>query len=103
MNTALSTLRKLEKHVIYSNSTDNVLELSLNKILDREIAKLNEKLSIFQERLSLFSIKYKLDHTTFEAHFNEGKLGDSMDFMEWISTLEMKRDIEAQLLNLQAG
>ncbi len=47
--------------------------------------------------LLAFEQMYGIDSDTFYRQYEEGKLGDAVDFVEWSSTVEMMNNIEKQL------
>ena len=49
----------------------------------------------------IFEKKYALNSTEFVVQFNNGMLGDDVDFIEWASTIEMKKNAEEYVLNLE--
>lgn len=47
--------------------------------------------------LNWFEQVYGIDSDTFYRQYEEGKLGDAVDFVEWSSTVEMMNNIQEQL------
>lgn len=47
--------------------------------------------------LAGFEEMYGMDSDTFYRQYEEGKLGDAVDFVEWSSTVEMMNNIKEQL------
>ena len=47
--------------------------------------------------LAGFEQMYGIDSDTFYRQYEEGKLGDAVDFVEWSSTVEMLNNINEQL------
>ena len=47
--------------------------------------------------LIAFQQKYGIDSATFYLQYEDGKLGDAVDFVEWSSTVEMLNRIEDQI------
>lgn len=46
--------------------------------------------------LTAFEQRYGMDSDIFYSQYENGKLGDAVDFMEWSSTVEMLNRIEIQ-------
>ncbi|MCF8371034.1 MAG: hypothetical protein K9H64_05380 [Bacteroidales bacterium] len=99
--TTLSKIKRLEKFIAHQDKEDQVIDITINKILHREINKLQDQIAGFDHLLAHFNEKYDLDSKTFEQQFDSGELGDEIDFIEWSSTIEMKRKTEEYILNLQ--
>ncbi|MCB0207760.1 MAG: hypothetical protein KDJ52_00435 [Anaerolineae bacterium] len=106
MTTTLEKVRRLEKYLAVDNSTvDPVLDSTINKLLDRE----RVRVLALQERLSSqcreFEETYSLDSSTFHKRYEQGKMGDTIDFVEWAATIEMLMNIDKRLalLNIESG
>ena len=97
----LSTLEKvksLEQYLAINNSNiDPVIDHTIDKLLNREYQRIAE----IQTRLILdvaqFETHYAMESDSFQAQYNNGSLGDEMDFIEWSASLEMLAQIEKQL------
>jgi hypothetical protein len=61
-------------------------------------AVLSEKSLREQLRAELIAFEqiYGIDSETFYRQYEAGKLGDSMDFVEWSSTVEMLNSIKSR-------
>ncbi len=101
MNQTVNKIKRLEQFVSHNDSGDKVLEITINKILHREIIKLKTQIKAFNNELNQFEEKYKMSSKHFRQQFESGKLGDNIDFIEWISTIEMKKKAKEYILNLQ--
>jgi len=94
MNQTLAKIKRLEKLVQEFPINDNMLDLTLDKILDREINKLEIKIADFTNQIKQWEETYQINSTSFLDKFESGQMGDNMDFIEWASTLEMKAKSE---------
>jgi hypothetical protein len=103
MNQTLEKIEKLGRIVAYNNSEDQILDITLNKILLREIHKIQAQLQGLKNEIFFFERKYALNSIEFIEQFKSGLLGDDVDFMEWASTIEMKNNAEEYILNLQGN
>jgi len=101
MNQTLEKIEKLGRIVAYNNSEDQILDITLNKILLREIHKIQAQIERLKHELIIFEKKYALNSTEFLKQFENGTIGDDVDFIEWASTIEMKKNAEEYILNLQ--
>ncbi len=70
-------------------------------MLHQEINKLKAQIDSFNHLLLQYEKKYNLDSIHFEKQYESGSLGDDIDFIEWISTIEMKRKAKEYIVNLQ--
>jgi hypothetical protein len=101
MNVTLDKLKRIERLIQDYPAADSVLELTIDKILQREINKLNLHISNFIVQIKQWEDLYKMDSQTFLERFESGKIGDQVDFVEWASTLEMKSKSEKYISTLQ--
>jgi hypothetical protein len=101
MNVTLDKLKRIERLIQDYPAADGVLELTIDKILQREINKLNLHISNFVVQIKQWEDLYKMDSQTFLEKFESGIIGDQLDFIEWASTLEMKSKSEKYISTLQ--
>ena len=101
MNQTLDKLRRLERLVQENPSVDEVLELTIDKMLQREINKLNLQINNFSDQIKYWEDNYKIDSQLFLKRFEAGQMGDEVDFIEWAATLEMKAKSEKYISTLQ--
>lgn len=66
--------------------------------MQNELAEIKSRL---EENLATFEKQYAMSSTDFYARFENGELGDAMDFMEWASTIEMLDNLNKQIENSQ--
>ena len=101
MGQTLDKIQRLGRIVSHNDTEDHVLELTLNKILNREINKIQSQIEGFNNLLFQFEKKYDLDSANFVKQYEKGTIGDNIDYIEWVSTIEMKRNAEKYIVNLQ--
>jgi predicted nuclease with TOPRIM domain len=101
MSQTIDKIRKLESIISINNTDDKVLESSINKILQREIDKLQSELSELNSQIKQFEKKYNMETSRFESLFNDGSLGDDIDFIDWASTIKMKEKLSNYISMLQ--
>ena len=99
MSSVLSKIKKLEEYVASSNasSADRVLELTIDKLLEREASRLALQKANLEQQLAEFERKHHLNSAEFYEKFERGEMGDAMDFVEWAATYEMVKELERQL------
>lgn len=70
-----------------------VVDQALNKLVGLELIKAKRELSEIEARINDFEIKYNMQSDNFARKFHDGSVGDSADFMEWISFIDMQSAI----------
>ncbi len=70
-----------------------VVDQTLNKLLGIELAKARRELNEIETKISDFEIKYNMQSDNFAQKFHDGSVGDSADFIEWISFIDMQSAI----------
>jgi len=103
VSVVLDKVRQLEKYLTVVNeaSLDKVLEAAIDKLLGRETARLVAQRDRLKNQLAEFEQKYHLDSAVFYEQFEQGKMGDEMDFAEWSATYEMLVSLEQRLAILE--
>lgn len=81
---ALSNIRILERYV-EKNKNDKAVAGTINKIIQFKIDKYKRELKALETELEQFDKKYNMTSPELFKAFEAGKLGDSMDFIEWSS------------------
>ena len=99
MSTTLSKVRKLEEYMASTeaSSLDRVLVLTIDKLLDRETSRLISQKARLEQQLADFERRYYLNSEEFYERFEQGELGDAMDFVEWSATYEMTANLRRRL------
>lgn len=106
MVTTLEKVRRLEQYLAVDNSTvDQVMDTTIDKLLIRERARILELKERLLRQCKQFEEDYLLDSTEFYTRYEEGEMGDEMDFVEWAATIEMLANIDKRLalLEVQPG
>ena len=101
MNQTLAKIERLGEIVAHNDSEDYVLDLTINKMLQREINKIKVRIKDFNHQLDQFEKKHKLDSNHFIKQYETGELGDDIDYIEWSATIEMKAKAMDYIANLQ--
>ena len=99
MSTVLSKVKRLEEYVPSTNasSLDRVLELTIDKLFDRETSRLISQKARLEQQLADFERRYYLNSEEFYEKFERGEMGDVMDFIEWSATYEMAANLRHRL------
>jgi len=102
MATTLEKVRRLEEYLATSNVTlDPVLDITINKILVRELNRITEIKTRLENQLAEFEERYALQSGDFYKRYESGELGDAIDFVEWASTIEMLTNLQQQIAILE--
>ncbi|MCP4346319.1 MAG: hypothetical protein GY795_12435 [Desulfobacterales bacterium] len=86
----LEKIQRLERYINSGNfSVDTVLDIAIEKLLAREITRMLEVKERLTDQLESFEKQYSLKSSDFYIRYENGEMGDEMDFIEWASTVEM--------------
>ena len=98
----LDKLRHLE--VLYAQGyRSNVIDKSLDKIIELEWAAAKRDLTRLQERLRALEGQFQMGSEEFDRRFRAGELGDGADFVEWSVFYEMWKSVRERLRVLEAA
>jgi len=96
--TTLEKVRRLEQYVAVSSAAiDPVLGMSIDKLLTRETVRLFGLKARLANQLSRFEKSYDLKSVDFYTRYENGEMGDKMDFIEWAATVEMLANADKRL------
>ena len=102
MVTTIEKVRQLEQYIAVDGSAvDPVLDMTIDKILTRETERLLALKSRLTDQLARFEARYGLESADFHARYENGEMGDEMDFVEWSATVEMLANTEKRLALLE--
>jgi len=76
---------------------DDVLNQTLDKLLDITVAQYREKMAKYDAAVRAFETRYNMQSDEFYAKFEAGELGDAMDFFEWAGIIELRRDAQQKI------
>ncbi len=102
MQQTLLKVKKLEKFV-QKHEEDTFLSQTISKMVDYKIHKYNEEIKRLDKDLKRFERAYKKDSSVFFKEFKEGRMGDSMDFIEWSSLYQMRNSLLKKKLELESS
>ena len=102
MPTTLEKIQRLEQYLANDSSkADPVLDSTIDKLLARERSKMLGLKVRLEEQCEVFETKYAQSSAGFYADYENGKMGDEMDYIEWASTIEMLTKLENRLALLE--
>lgn len=78
------------------------LDLILEKLLGITLSRQRARLARYERDLRVFEDRYHLDSATFTRQFEAGKLGDAMDFFEWMGLYTLRQDLVQKLQQLES-
>lgn len=81
---------------------DNLTAQTLNKLVDMETSRLRMQLEDIQRVIADYEKQYEMKSSEFFVKFDAGQLGDSMDFVEWSSLIQMAEHLRQKLDTLSA-
>jgi hypothetical protein len=76
---------------------DSVMDLTINKMLQRERVQMEAQLKRLQQQLVDFEGQYGQSTPDFYERFERGELGDDIDYFEWSATWEMVQQLQQGL------
>lgn len=79
----------------------NLIDRSLNKIIELERANNLKQASELQAKLQAYELQYQIPSDIFYQRFSEGSLGDEMDYFEWGVIYELWQSVQERLQVLQ--
>ncbi|MDI6792636.1 MAG: hypothetical protein QME81_07200 [bacterium] len=102
MMTTLDKVRRLEQYVaVDSSAVDPVLDMTIDKLLAREIEHIRELKARLLDQIAEFEEHYILKSADFYTRYKNGEIGDAMDFIEWAATVEMLANAERRITLLE--
>lgn len=92
MQATIEKIKTLE-NFLNKHGDDVYISNTLAKMLDYKIQQYDKDIAALQEDLRAFEKKYKMTSAEFFAKFQNGGLGDEMDFVEWGALCQMHRNL----------
>lgn len=80
----------------------DLMDRSLEKLLHHESEMCQAQLSQLRTDLAEFEQKYHLSSAEFYQQFQTGQAGDDMDYVEWVSLIQMVNNLEKRLRLLRS-
>ncbi|GAB4423126.1 MAG: hypothetical protein Kow0031_01500 [Anaerolineae bacterium] len=97
----MTTIEKAEKLTEYLklNHRDNdpVVDSVLDKLLDRERQQLLKQSAELESELAQFEQQYGMASPEFCVKFENGELGDNLDFVDWLGAWRVYQTVQNSL------
>jgi hypothetical protein len=74
--------------ILQELGADQILDNSLNKIIEFQLAKYKQYRQEVKNELEKFENIYNIESEEFFARFQKGDMGDKTEYMEWASLYE---------------
>lgn len=102
-NQANNIINQIDNKVISLKNigADKILNNTLDKLINIQLAKYQKYLNEIKQSLSDFEKKYSMQSSMFYSLYNEGKMGDEMDYIEWSSLYESYEYYNSQIKKLK--
>ncbi|CAD6492578.1 MAG: hypothetical protein CHKLHMKO_00302 [Candidatus Argoarchaeum ethanivorans] len=97
----METIHKIQtlEKLINIGTEDELVDKTLSKLIEYRTNKMNCELQELEDSMKKFESKYNMNPKTFCKKFEEGELGDEMDFFEWYALCDIHKRI-VQRLNI---
>jgi hypothetical protein len=96
----MDVLHKLE---LLKETYVNEVELDkiLGKLLDITLNRYRLQLERYEHDLREFERRYGMESDAFYLRFEDGELGDAMDFFEWAGLYELRQDLVEKIRSIR--
>ena len=103
MLNTLEKVKRLEQYLGFDDPpNDPVVDRTITKLLLRESARMEVLQTRLSKQIKKFEQDYHVPSAEFYAHYEQGDMGDDMDFIEWASTLDMLSNVKKRLTILES-
>ncbi|HHC25605.1 MAG TPA: hypothetical protein ENK58_09415 [Desulfobacterales bacterium] len=94
-----NTLTKIKRfeHLFQSGHKSVLIDITLNKLAEIELAELRKNLRELKLRISQYETQYGMSSREFSERFDAGELGDTADFIEWFAYADMKAEVAGKI------
>jgi hypothetical protein len=99
MHQTILKVKSLEKF-IHSHGEDAFISQTISKLVAYKIQTYINEIKKLDKELKRFERHYKMESSVFLIKFQEGKIGDSMDFIEWASLYQMRNALISKKTDL---
>jgi hypothetical protein len=97
----LKQLELLQSLIQRAEDNDEVVEVTVSKLVSYELEKLRRRQSQLQKKLLTFEEQHGLKTEEFQRAFSQGTLGDETDFFEWAAVADIYREVSRQLIEAE--
>jgi hypothetical protein len=102
MQKTLSKIKKLEKF-IRKHGEEPFISQTISKMVVYRISKYNEEIKKLNKEIKKIERIYNKDSSVFFKEFNEGKLEDNINFIEWASLYQMRNRLLDKRTDLESS
>ena len=99
-NKTLHNLDLLQELIKREETLDTFVEAMIAKLLDYESERLGAYKQTLQGKLEAFEEQYGLRTAEFCHDFRAGRLGDAVDFFEWLALADIYQDVSKALADV---
>ena len=95
----METMHKIQTlgELINLGTEDWLIDKTLSKLIQYKTNKMERELQKLEDSMKNFESKYNMNPETFCKKFEEGELGDDMDFFEWYALCDKHKRIMQRL------
>jgi hypothetical protein len=92
--TTLGKVRLFGRYLEMAHSgAGTTLDTVLDKLLERKRAELTQHWDEMRAELAALESQYGMTSVEFFDKFQQGKIGDAIDFLDWSATWQMYNDV----------
>ncbi len=102
MSDVLSKVKTLED-LIKIGREDEVISKTIDKLTLYKLDTLKKDLEDIENKIFILEKKYKMDSVQFLQRFEQGEIGDDIDYLEWSSLLDIKDRITQRLKTFEGA
>jgi len=96
--TTLDKIRRFERYLeLTRGQADQMLDVVLDKLLERKRSELARHLTEMRVELDSFETRYGMASARFFEQFERGELGDAADYFDWSATWQMFHNAQQYL------
>ncbi len=95
-NVVLDEIKKIER-LYESGFQDDVLDLTIRKVVERQIQRDKADLARVEAVLAEFERKYNMSSDDFFSAYQAGHLADTADYVEWSAFYKMRQRLLERL------
>lgn len=85
---------------VYRDDSDE-LQRIFNKLLAGKLSEYRQQQGRYRRDIAEFESKYQMESASFYAQFEQGQMGDDMDFFEWAGMWELYQKVSEKIARLQ--
>jgi hypothetical protein len=84
-----------------NSSDDENFDQLLGKLLEATLSQQRHRLRQYERDLQEFEQRFEMKSPIFYRRFEEGELGDEMDFFEWAGLYELYQNVQSKVERLE--